>query len=267
LRYRIDLAYHGAGFHGWQRQPHLRTVQGELELWLARLLASAQRIAITGAGRTDAGVHATGMVAHFDADQVFDCDQLTMRLHAALPPDLVVSRISPAGQDFHARYSAIARTYEYAITNRRAPFGRDRVWFLPGPLDPTALEDAAAAVIGPHDFSGFCIAASRKEHGTCHVTHSEWRSHGDLLICRVRADRFLHMMVCLLVGTMVDVGRGRWSPDRVREILDTGDIRLCGGTAPAYGLTLVAVEYPGSSGQNPISIEIPQPGPFLGGAQ
>ena len=267
MRYRIDLAYHGAGFHGWQRQHHLRTVQGELELWLARLLASAQRVAITGAGRTDAGVHATGMVAHFDTDLVFDCDQLTMRLYAALPPDLVVSRISPAPPGFHARYSAIARAYEYAITNRRAPFGRDRVWFMPGPLDPAALENAAATVIGSHDFSGFCIAASRKEHGTCHVTRSEWRSHGDLLIYRVRADRFLHMMVRLLVGTMVDVGRGRWSPDRIAEIFATGNVGLCGGAAPAHGLTLVTVEYPGSSSGNPISVEIPRSGPFLDGAQ
>lgn len=248
MRYRIELAYHGADFHGWQRQLHLRTVQGELELWLSRLLGLQEGIAITGAGRTDAGVHASGMVAHFDSDLPLDCDRLTLRLHAALPPDLVVTRIVPTQPGFHARYSATARTYEYRCTSRRSPFDRDRLWHVSGPLDLAALECAAAAVIGIHDFAGFCIAASRKQENTCHVTRSSWECAGDLLIYHVRSDRFLHMMVRLLVGAMMDIGRGRWSPGRMEEILKARDVRLCSAAAPAHGLTLVAVEYPAAAG-------------------
>ena len=244
MRYRVDLSFHGAGFHGWQRQLHDRTVQGELESWLTRLLAATEQIAVTGAGRTDAGVHASAMVAHFDTELSFDPVHLTLRLQAAIPPDLVVHRVSPAPQGFHARYSAVARGYEYHITNRPSPFDRDRVWYVPGRLSMADLKAAATLVLGRHDFSGFCIAASRKEQNTCDLTHSSWECVGETIVYRARADRFLHMMVRLLVGTMVDIGRGRWSPGRMEEILTSRDVKLCGAAAPPHGLTLVAVEYP-----------------------
>lgn len=244
MRYRLDIAFHGAEFHGWQRQSELRTVQGELELWLSRLLGMAEGIAVTGAGRTDAGVHASGMVAHFDVDREIDCEQLALRLHAALPPDLVVNRVSPVGPGFHARYSAIARYYQYRMTTARTPFNRDCIWHVPGPLDLAAMHEAAAAILGSHDFSGFCVAASRKEENSCDVSRSEWEVQDSLLIYHVRADRFLHMMVRLLVGTMVDIGRGRWTPGEIGAILAGGDVRRCGTAAPPEGLTLVQVEYP-----------------------
>ncbi len=245
MRYRLDIAFHGANFHGWQRQSDLRTVQGELELWLSRLLSDPDGIAVTGAGRTDAGVHATGMVAHFDTERELDCAQLALRLHAALPPDVVVNRISPVAPDFHARYSAVARSYEYRITTERTPFERDRVWQVAAPLDLSAMEGAAALVLGSHDFSGFCVAASRKEENTCDLTHSSWEQGDSLFIYRLRSDRFLHMMVRLLVGTMIDIGRGRWAPDQITQILDSGDVRQCGTAAPPHGLTLIRVEYSG----------------------
>jgi tRNA pseudouridine38-40 synthase len=222
----------------------MRTVQGELELWLARLLGSREIIGVTGAGRTDTGVHASGMVAHFDTDLPVDVTHLTQRLRSALPPDVVVDRITSVQAEFHARYGAIARAYEYRVTTRKSPFDCDRDWYVPGPLDLPAMASAAAAVVGPHDFAGFCIAASRREENTCKVTDSAWERQGDRLMYRVRADRFLHMTVRLLVGTMVEIGRGRWTPERIDEILSIGDVRLCGTSAPPHGLTLVAVEYP-----------------------
>jgi tRNA pseudouridine38-40 synthase len=244
MRYRLDIAYHGAHFHGWQRQPDLRTVQGELEDWITRLLGARDQIAVTGAGRTDAGVHATGMIAHFDVDSDLDCDPLCLRLNSALPADLLVNRIRPVEPEFHARYSATAREYEYRLTNQRSPFDRDRVWFSPGHLSPDELKAAASAVLGQHDFSGFCLAASRRESNLCNVTDSHWEIRDSLLIYHVRADRFLHMMVRLLVGTMVDIGRGRWSSNHLVEVLEAGDVRQCGEAAPPHGLTLTGITYP-----------------------
>ncbi|MEW5702389.1 MAG: tRNA pseudouridine synthase A, partial [Candidatus Zixiibacteriota bacterium] len=201
VRYRLDLAYHGRDFHGWQLQPGLRTVQGELETWLGRLLRVGSPVAVTGAGRTDTGVHAAGMVAHFDADAGVGPDELLERLGRALPPDLVVISVVPVDPTFHARYSATGRHYSYRIATRPTPFGRDRHWLVTAPLERRLLDDAAAIIVGNRDFSGFCRAASRKESSLCCVTESSWQSEKELLVYHVRADRFLHEMVRLLVGT------------------------------------------------------------------
>lgn len=263
VRYRLDIAYHGANFHGWQRQPNLRTVQGELELWLTRLLPSGEAIAVTGAGRTDAGVHASGMVAHFDTGLPLDCGTFLHRLRAALPDDMTVTRVSPVDGRFHSRYTAIARTYEYRVTDCSSPFDRDRVWTVRDPLDADRLGDAATLMLGRHDFSGFCLAVSKKDDNHCSISQSSWEKTGEQFVYRVRADRFLHMMVRLMVGTMVDIARSRWPASRMSDILRIGDVRLCGGAAPAHGLTLVAVQYPPSRREAAISVEINDAGPFL----
>jgi len=243
MRFRLDVVYHGREFHGWQRQPGLRTVQGELELWLARLLGGAPPIAVTGAGRTDAGVHATGMVAHFDTDTAFAPDELLRRLQVALPPDLAVKSLVPADAGFHARHSAASRTYSYRIATTPTPFGRDRHWQVFEPLDSALLSAAAAIVVGEHDFSGFCRSESRKDDNRCRVSESRWQRDEGVFLYWICADRFLHEMVRLLVGTMVDIGRGHFSLERMTEILESGDVRLCGDAAPAHGLTLELVEY------------------------
>jgi tRNA pseudouridine38-40 synthase len=243
MRYRLDLAYHGRDFHGWQRQPGLRTVQGELESWLGRLLGSESAVAVTGAGRTDTGVHAAGMVAHFDSDITLAPEELLMRLNRALPPDLVVASLVPADSEFHARYSATGRVYSYRVATKPTPFDRDRHWLVCAHLDSASLGDAASALLGKHDFSGFCRAASRKGTNHCQVTESVWQVEGDVLVYRIHADRFLHEMVRLLVGTMVDIGRGRFGVGRISEILASRDVRLCGEAAPAHALTLEMVMY------------------------
>ena len=246
VRYRIDLAFHGAQFHGWQRQPGLRTVQGELEMWLSRLLPDHDPVTLTGAGRTDAGVHAEHMVAHFDSHSIIDPAQLTLRLQAALPDDISVLGLVPVTGDFHARFSAVARTYVYRICTCPNPFGRDRAWRIPPAFSLEIAQDAASRILGGHDFSGFCLAASQRESMTCLVRESRWEQIEDGYAYQVTANRFLHGMVRLLVGTMADISRGRWPAQRMEEILERKDVRLCGMAAPPHGLTLVQIEYPDS---------------------
>ncbi|MEW5873635.1 MAG: tRNA pseudouridine(38-40) synthase TruA [Candidatus Zixiibacteriota bacterium] len=244
MRYRLDIAYHGGGFHGWQKQPGPRTVQGELELWLARLVGVAEPLAVTGAGRTDAGVHAEQMVAHFDCEATLECDILLDRLKAALPDDMAALALGPAPPDFHARYSALRKTYEYRLATEKSPFDRDRVWHAPRPFDLRTAQAAAATVLGRHDFSGFCRAGSLRENNTCRVTLSSWESLGAEYRFRITADRFLHEMVRLLVGTMVQIARGGSPVGLMQEIIERRDVTLCGNAAPPHGLTLIAVEYP-----------------------
>lgn len=243
-RYRLDCAFHGARFHGWQRQPALRTVQGELEEWLAKLLGAQTPISVTGAGRTDAGVHARGMVAHFDWPEKIDAPDLLHRLTSALPDDLIVNDLRPIDPGFHARYSALQKTYEYRVSNQPSPFERDRTWFIHGDVRWDELSDAANAILGENDFAGFCIAESLKPNTVCRVHAARWHTDGTVWRFRITADRFLHQMVRLLVGTQIDIARGRWPVDRMHEILDARDVRLCGQAAPAHGLTLISVEYP-----------------------
>jgi tRNA pseudouridine38-40 synthase len=183
------------------------------------------------------------MVAHFDLPAPCDPSVLCRQLAAALPPDVVVHALTQVDDEFHARYGARRRTYVYRIMTEATPFGRDRRWLITGALDPDRLREAAAAVCGEHDFSGFCRAESRKDDNRCRVAISRWEREGALLLYRVTADRFLHQMVRLLVGTFVDVARGRLSPERVVEILQSGDVRLCGMAAPPHGLTLERVSY------------------------
>lgn len=246
-RYRIDLAFHGAAFHGWQRQPDLRTVQGEFEIWLTRIVGGGCPVAVTGAGRTDAGVHAEHMVAHFDAAASLDTTQLLARLTAALPEDISIQKVTAVSPDFHARYSAVARSYIYRVDSRRTPFGRDRSWRIPRPLELSVAQEAAQCILGVHDFTGFCRAASRRESMRCTVHHSYWEQTGEGFAYHVTANRFLHGMVRLLVGTMVEISWGRWPVARMGEIIAAKDVRLCGMIAPPHGLTLARIDYPGEN--------------------
>jgi len=244
MRYRIDIAFHGAGFHGWQKQPGCRTVQGEIELWLERLVGHGTPVSVTGAGRTDSGVHAAGMVAHFDTPSPIEPASLIHRLRVALPHDLVVTSLYAVSNDFHARYSATSRAYRYRIRLGRWPFERDREWQIHEELDIALLSTASQIILGRHDFSGFCRAESRRESNLCDISRSEWSLDGPRLTYLIRADRFLHEMVRLIVGTSVAIARGHLELGTMTQILNSGDVRLCGDAAPPHGLTLEAVEYP-----------------------
>ena len=245
-RLRLDVAYDGAGFHGWAAQTGLRTVQGELETWLGRLLGT--EASLTCAGRTDAGVHARGQVAHLDvatADPDALAATLARRLARALPADLAVRRVAVAPEGFDARFAAVWRRYVFRLTDDPAPdpLTRGTVVRVNGRLDPEAMDAAGAALVGLHDFAAYC---KRREGAStirtlldCRTT----RAAGTIEV-EVRADAFCHSMVRSLVGALVDVGLGRRQPGWPASLLDrpgrAGDVHVM----PPHGLVLEEVGYP-----------------------
>jgi tRNA pseudouridine38-40 synthase len=240
-RYKLTLEYNGAGFAGWQIQPDERTVQGELQLRLGWLCGPETRV--TGAGRTDAGVHALGQVAHFDADPIASSPDFLDRLNSALPHDIAALRLDEVNADFHARYSARRKTYRYRIACAPTAFATGFAWRVHGKIDWSAVVEATTFLSGRHDFAGFCLAASQKEDTSCRIMAAEWTRNDRESVFEITGDRFLHRMVRLAVGTLIDIGRGRWSPDHIRNILTSSDVRLAGQAAPPDGLYLVSVDY------------------------
>ncbi len=251
-RYRLDLAYDGTDFGGWQIQPGSRTVQGVVEAELAELLGV--RVRVTGAGRTDRGCHAAGQVAHFDYEGPRSRDTIARGLAALLPADVRLKGMAPVGSDFDARRSATARAYHYAIARRPSPFNRRVAWALGERLDLAALRAASAGLLGEHDFRGFAVVDREEQTGRCRVTAAEWTIAAGGYRFRIVADRFLTRMVRLLVGALVEVGRGRSAPDWVAARLDRPPANPRPAAAPAAGLCLVWVRYgtaPGAGGQRP----------------
>jgi tRNA pseudouridine38-40 synthase len=247
---RLDVAYEGTRFHGWQFQPGLRSVQGTLEDTFARITGESVRF--VAAGRTDAGVHARGQVAHLFTGSRLDARTLLQAMNALLPPDVVVKAVRDAPPTFHARKSALEKRYEYWIRNDRLPcvFSRRFVWHFKAPLDPEAMRAAARMIPGTRDFSSF--QASGGPVGidpvrTVHRVDVGTPSPGILQIV-VEGVSFLRHMVRILVGTLVDVGRGRLPAPEVEAVLDARDRRAAGRTAPARGLFLMRVRYPEAMG-------------------
>lgn len=248
MRVRLDLAYDGTQFSGWARQPDRRTVQGELEAALERVLRAPVRLTV--AGRTDAGVHATGQVAHFDlARELWDdeASKLVRRLAGVLPPDVRVSAVSPTGPEFDARFGAFWRRYHYRVSDApggASPLRRTDTVSWPRRLDDEALTTAAAPLVGTHDFVAFCRA---REGATTirELQRLDWirDSHG-VLVATVQADAFCHHMVRGLIGGLLAVGEGRrpasWPAGLLAATARSNEIAV----APAHGLTLVAVGYP-----------------------
>lgn len=257
MRLRIDLAYDGAGFHGWARQDGLRTVQGDLEGALDMVLRiSGTRLTV--AGRTDTGVHARGQVAHVDLDpDVFAAatgrgsqpaeDALVRRLNGVLDPDVRIHRVSPAPDGFDARFSAIWRRYCYRIADEPHlvdPLTRGHVVAWPRPLDLDRMNEAAALLVGEHDFASFC---KRREGATTirSLLDLSWTRVNGVAEAAVRADAFCHNMVRSLVGCMIAVGEGRNEPDWAAEVLARKERDSRVTVAHAHGLTLEEVDYPG----------------------
>ena len=257
VRLRLDLAYDGTPFHGWAAQPGLRTVQGTLEAALAQVLRSPA-VAVTCAGRTDTGVHARGQVVHLDLDQAVltaaagrstapPPESLLRRLNGVLPPDVRVHRAAEAADGFDARFSALWRRYAYRLADAPHlvdPLVRTSVLAWPRALDLDAMNEAAAPLVGEHDFGAFC----RKREGatTIRTLHElSWaRDPAGLAVATVRADAFCHSMVRALVGCLVAVGEGRRDPGWAAAVLRAG-VRDSGVTViHAHGLTLEEVRYP-----------------------
>jgi len=239
--YKLILSYDGTDFCGWQRQPESRTVQGALEDALAKI--SGKPVSIAGAGRTDAGVHALGQVASFRAGLRLERDKLQRALNALLPGDVRVLSIRKAPQDFHARKSARSKVYRYRIINSRriSPFLVRYVLDWPGPLDIVRMSEAARLFVRRADFTAF--SSNRLLHPVRRVCRSEIKRKGNEIVYTIEADGFLRYMVRTIVGTLLEVGRGKMEPRQVEQIFRQNRRSLAGPTAPARGLCLVRVRY------------------------
>ncbi len=246
LTARIRLAYDGTDFHGWQAQPGLRTVQGEIHQALRGLIPGAIEGLPPGAGRTDAGVHARGQVCSVALRDEEHFERIARALPRLLPPDIAVQEILREGPDFHARYCATARHYAYRFTFERDPFLRRNHLEIDPQLDLEAMAAACAPLLGEHDATSLCRRSSLEEGRTrCVIDRAElvWTEKGGTL--HLRADRFLHSMVRIIVGTLLEVGRGRRDVDTLVNVLAARDRGAAGDTAPAVGLSLEEVEYRG----------------------
>ena len=237
----VVLEYDGTDFQGWQSQAQGRTVQTELARALRVLLR--EPIQPIGAGRTDAGTHALGQVAHFHTCSPLPLERLHRGLNGLLPADIAVRAVREATADFHARYSARGKRYRYRIHRGKAALNRRYVWSLPYCLDVEAMRTAVAALPGRHSFGAFCKQDPKPDNFYCRIAECGLARLGEELVFEIEADRFLRHMVRILVGTLVEIGRGRWRPGRLRELLDAGVRENAGVTAPARGLCLLWVDY------------------------
>jgi tRNA pseudouridine38-40 synthase len=243
-RYRITLEYDGAPYCGWQAQANGPSVQTAVEAALARLTGEEPRL--YGAGRTDAGVHATAQVAHFDLSRSWTGKALRDGLNAHLRPSPVaVLDAAETDPDFHARFSATGRRYLYRIVNRHVPLAleRDRAWWVRRPLDAEAMHAAAQRLVGHHDFTTFRSIDCQSASPVKTLDHLAVTRHGEEIQVTAAARSFLHNQVRSLVGSLKLVGQEKWSADDLAGALAARDRRACGPVAPAHGLYLVAVEY------------------------
>ena len=245
IRLQLTLQYDGSGFHGWQFQPDQRTVQGELEAAVSRLAGFHRTV--VGSGRTDTGVHASGQVASVDMPPRWTPEALLRALNALLPEDIWVQEVHRVRGDFHPRFDALARTYVYRVGTRpdaRSPFHRPWCWALGRTLDPAALGRAAACIPGERSFLAFAKAGQPERGDWCRVDRAVWDEWELGLRFTITADRYLHHMVRYLVGTMVEVARGRRPVEDMEALLRSEPGLETSPPAPPEGLFLARVEYP-----------------------
>lgn len=242
-RYFLHLAYNGADYHGWQSQPNAITVQETVEKALSRVLR--RQVAIVGAGRTDTGVNARSMYAHFDVDnEISDPQRLISALNSLVGRDIAIYGIRRVADDAHARFDAVARTYKYFVTTRKSPFDYRFAWNPPYRLDVDAMNAAAARLADYIDFTSFSKLHTDVATNNCRIYEARWTAEGDRLTFTIKADRFLRNMVRAIVGTLVDVGRGKTSVDEFCRIIERKDRCAAGASVPGNALFLWQVDYP-----------------------
>lgn len=241
MRYFIEFSYNGTAYHGWQIQPNAITVQEVLQSKLSLLLR--QRTEIVGAGRTDAGVHALQMFGHFDSPKEIPLD-LTFRMNAFLPKDIVVHEILPVMDDAHARFDAVERTYFYYIETQKNAFNYGQTWQLINKkLDLEKMNECAAELLNYSDFTSFARLHSDNKTNICKLHQAYWTLEKDQLKLVISADRFLRNMVRAVVGTLVDVGVGKINLTQFKEIIEKKDRKFASASAPPQGLFLAKVQY------------------------
>lgn len=239
---RLVIEYDGTHFAGWQSQKSGRTVQDALQRALHILLKEPVRL--IGAGRTDAGTHALGQVAHFQTQAALPTDRLRRSLNGLLPPDIAVRAAGEVAAGFHARYSATRKRYRYRIHQGKSAIHRRQVWTYYPALALTPMAAAADSLSGERAFGAFCKQDPVPDHLTCQIFAAAWSQRGSELVFEIEANRFLRHMVRILVGTMVEIGRGRRPPSAIADLIASGDRAAAGPTAPACGLCLLWVAYP-----------------------
>ncbi len=240
LSYKLILEYDGTGFSGWQIQPNERTVQGIVEDALGKILKHSVRV--TAAGRTDAGVHASGQTVSFRATSQIEGSRLKRALNGILPRDITVLDAAETHSEFNARFDALSRTYQYTISNRRLSIGRSFVWQVKYRLKCELLEEATRSLNGECSLKGFSVKNDNDDYSTI-IYKNSWTFEKNLMIFEITAVRFFRHAVRSILGTAVEVARGKESPDLIHRILKTEDRTLAGSTAPALGLCLVNVDY------------------------
>jgi tRNA pseudouridine38-40 synthase len=242
-RYFIQLSYDGTNYHGWQIQPNGITVQEVLEKVLSTV--SRENIALTGAGRTDTGVHARFFVAHFDAEnQDLESDKIIYNINCLLPADIAVQNIYKVKADAHARFDALHRTYKYYFSKRKDPFTRlhsEKESRMP---DLLKMNEAASTLFDYEDFTSFSRLGTDVKTNNCKVYEAKWSDEGSRLVFRIKADRFLRNMVRAVVGTLLEVGFGKLTVEEFRHIIELKDRGAAGASVPAKGLFLVDIGYP-----------------------
>lgn len=241
MRYFIEFSYNGKNYFGYQIQPNDISVQEELEKALSTILR--EPIKTTGAGRTDTGVHAKKMFAHFDTEKILD-DQLCHKMNSFLPADISIKRIFPVRNDFHARFDATFRTYEYYISLEKNPFTQDSAWQLwRRNIDLAKMNEACEILFEYEDFTSFAKLHNDNKTNLCKMYKAEWEQNGTELKFAVSANRFLRNMVRAIVGTMIEVGSGKLQPEDVRKVIENKNRNSAGVSAPAHALYLVDVGY------------------------
>lgn len=235
------MEYDGTDFSGWQWQPNVRTVQAVVEGALKEMLRETPRV--VASGRTDAGVHALAQVVNFRTERSINPESLRRGLNSLLPRDVVVKDAEEVDDGFHARYDAVKRQYRYVIAKRMRALGRQYAWFCKYNLDLQNIRRASEYLIGEHVFSAFSRAIVDEKHYICNVKSIDWQESGDDITFEICANRFLHNMVRIIVGTLVEVGRGQLTANQVEQILQSRDRNMAGLTVPPHGLFLKRVFY------------------------
>ncbi len=242
MRYFIELSYNGTSYHGWQKQPNAITIQEVLESSLSTLLSS--KTEVFGAGRTDAGVHAKQIIAHFNHEASLDADRLVYKLNAILPAEIAVKKISRVHENAHARFDAISRSYEYIVTLSKDPFKIKRAYYIKKDLDINLMNKGAKLLLNYTNFKCFSKSKTDVKTYNCTITEAKWERKEDVLIFSISANRFLRNMVRAIVGTLIEIGENKLSIDDLIRIIKSEDRGEAGYSVPAHGLYLTKVQYP-----------------------